>query len=103
MSSRFTEIETKDGEQGPNYFFLKTQGDLAKFRKLYGQLVARICEDHPGVTGSVFIRLYPLPRRYAAASTCCQKVHPNLVIYDADKTGGGFNKALIVTRQEKYE
>lgn len=102
VTDEFTvyEIETKDGEQGPNYFFLKTQGDLAKFRKLYGQLVARICEDHPGVTE---VSIYPaIP---APAAVCCgfdllPKVHPNLVIYDADKTRGGFNKALIVTRQE---
>jgi hypothetical protein len=94
------EVEVKDGDQGPNYLFLKTQSDLAKFRKLYGELVARICADHAGVTEVSLYPAIPAPVAVVCGFDLLPKVHPNLVVYDADKTKGGFNKTLIVTRQE---
>ena len=92
------EIEVKDGELAPNFSFLKTRADLDRFRKAYADLVSRLGRDHAGVTEIHLYPAIPAPVAVTCGFDLLPKVHPNLVIYDADKTKGGFNQSLIVTR-----
>lgn len=94
------EIEVKDGDNGPNFLFLRTHADLISFRKTYAQLIAKIVSEHAGVTEIHLYPAIPAPIAVTCGFDLLPKVHPNLVVYDADKTKGGFINTLTVARQE---
>ncbi|RKZ52843.1 MAG: hypothetical protein DRR16_02455 [Candidatus Parabeggiatoa sp. nov. 3] len=82
--------------KNPNRDFLKCKEQLALFKKEFHQLLASIRERH---SSDVEIHLFPaIPISIAVECGCVllPKSDPKLIIYDNNKTLGGFKYALTI-------
>jgi hypothetical protein len=82
--------------KNPNRDFLKSKEQLELFKKEFHQLLALIRERH---SSDVEIHLFPaIPVSIAVECGCVllPKSDPKLIIYDNNKTLGGFKYALTI-------
>lgn len=80
----------------PNPTFLQTRRDLDAFRVAYPEAIALIVKNHPGVTEIDLFPAVPAPIAVLCGRERLSKVHPQLRVFDNDKTKGGFVFQLTV-------
>lgn len=86
---------TLDG-QVPNPNFLRLREDLVLFEQAYQRMLREIGRDHPGLTEIKVFPAVPAPVAVACGRGLFHKVDPILVVYDFDKTQGGFIQTIRI-------
>jgi hypothetical protein len=83
------EITLKDKE--PNTDFLKLRQDLQNFETIYRASLAKIMADHGKLDSLHLFPAVPAPIAVLCGYELLPKVYPTLIVYDYDKSEGGFN------------
>lgn len=77
-------------DQAPNLGFLRRREDLEAFRKTYRDFVAGLRKKHPRLRELHLFPAVPAPIAVCCAHDLLPKAHPALLVYDYDKSRGGF-------------
>jgi hypothetical protein len=80
----------------PRPSFLRMREDLACFKDVYEEARSFIRRDHVGLTALHLFPAVPAPIAVLCGRELLPKVDPVLIVYDRDKSGGGFNQILRV-------
>jgi hypothetical protein len=96
IDGRFTVYDLTLASLAPSPLFLNTRGDLTRFRLAYQNALRTIGRNHPGLRDLHLFPAVPAPIAVLCGRELLPKVDPALLVYDADKTNGGFTLALTV-------
>jgi hypothetical protein len=83
------EITLADAE--PNPTFLRLKQDLINFKETYQGSLRSILRDHGNLGRLHFFPAVPAPVAVLCGRELLPKVDPRLLVYDYDKSKGGFN------------
>lgn len=83
--------------QSPSPLFLRKRSDLAAFRQQYLLALGQIAGRHPSLARLHLFPAVPAPVALVCGHALLPKAHPSLLVYDFDKTRGGFHLATTVT------
>lgn len=96
IDRRFTVYDLTLDRLAPSPLFLNTRGDLTRFRLAYQNALRTIGRNHPGVCDVHLFPAVPAPVAVLCGRELLPRIDPALLVYDADKTHGGFTLALTV-------
>ncbi len=88
------EITLAKGTPRPSY--LRLREDLTRFKDVYEEARSSIRRDHSGLTTLHLFPAVPAPVAVLCGRELLPKVDPALVVYDNDKSIGGFKQILRV-------
>jgi hypothetical protein len=88
------EITLAKGTPRPSY--LRMREDLARFKDVYEEARSSIRRDHGGLTALHLFPAVPAPVAVLCGRELLPKVDPALIVYDNDKSSGGFQQILRV-------
>jgi hypothetical protein len=88
------EITLAKGTPRPSY--LRRREDLVRFKDVYEEARSSIRRDHSGLTDLHLFPAVPAPIAVLCGRELLPKVDPALVVYDNDKSSGGFQQILRV-------
>jgi hypothetical protein len=80
----------------PRPSHLRTREDLALFKDVYEEARSCIRRDHAGLTALHLFPAVPAPVAVLCGRELLPKVDPALIVYDRDKSNGGFQQILKV-------
>lgn len=102
-------IENFPPEIGPDFFLyelsvsstpelmaLNTRKDLVAFRKAYLGAFSALERDHPPLGLVHLFPAVPLPIAVMCGHELLNKAHPAVLVYDLDKTGGGYRPTIRI-------
>ena len=101
IDDRFSIYEVTLKGVPPSPDFLRAREDLDRFRHLYRRFLAELVREHGVVKEMHVFPAAPAPIAVALGHDLLPKVHPDLLAYDFDKTTGGFNLKLRITRNDE--
>jgi hypothetical protein len=96
IDDRFSVYEITLAKGTPRPGFLRTRGDLARFKEVYEEARSSIRREHANLTGLHLFPAVPAPVAVLCGRELLPKVDPVLVVYDRDKSSGGFQQILRV-------
>lgn len=96
IDSEFAVYEIVLANRPQNPMFLERRADLQNFRRTYVAALRQIVGTHPELTKLHLFPAVPAPVAIVCGHALLPKVDPTLLVYDADKTKGGFKLALTV-------
>jgi hypothetical protein len=82
--------------QSPNTDFLKQRQDIQNFESLYRATLAQIMTEHGKLDALHLFPAVPAPVAIVSGYDLLPKVYPTILIYDYDKSVGGFNFAIRI-------
>jgi hypothetical protein len=85
----------------PRPTFLRTMADLEEFRLAYQDGLAALMRDHPGMTQLHLFPAVPAPVAILCGRELLPKVHPELLVYDFNKSKNNFTYQLTVNTHEQ--
>jgi hypothetical protein len=85
----------------PNPYFLNLREDLDRFRIIYQQSLREIQYKHGNLTELNFFPAVPAPVAVLCGKEILPKVDPDLLVYDYDKSRGGYFLVLRIERSIK--
>jgi hypothetical protein len=88
------EITLAKGTPRPS--FLRMREDLAHFKGAYEEARSSIRRDHSGLVALHLFPAVPAPVAVLCGRELLPKVDPALIVYDNDKSSGGFQQILRV-------
>ena len=88
------EITLKDKE--PNTDFLRLKQDLQSFEAIYRAALANIMANHGKLDFLHLFPAVPAPIAILCGYELLPKVYPTLIVYDYDKSEGGFNFSIRI-------
>lgn len=100
INAAYSVYEITIADKSPNPTFLRLRADLAHFRNTYQEALAQIVKNHPGIKQIHLFPAVPAPIAVLCGRELLTKVHPALLVYDNDKSKGGFKLALKVNNNE---
>lgn len=80
----------------PNPLFMRARTDLDAFRQSYQQALREIEKHHDGLAELHLFPAVPAPAAVACGRERSSKTDPSFVIYDQDRTQGGFVRTLRI-------
>jgi hypothetical protein len=80
----------------PNTAFLRTQQDFEAFKSVYREFLRDLRSTHGPLDELHVFPAVPAPIAVACGMERLQKIDPSLLVYDCDKTRGGFRRQLKV-------
>jgi len=96
IDSEFSVYEiTLDGAN-PSTAFLRTQEDLEAFKTVYREFLRELRSRHGPLDEVHVFPAVPAPIAVACGMERLQKIDPALLVYDCDKTKGGFRRQLKI-------
>lgn len=94
----FTIYELTLTNKKPMPDFLRSKADLNAFRRKYRAFLAGVMSAHPNLSEIHLFPAVPAPVAVACGHDLLPKVQPKLLVYDNDKSRGGFVMRLEVDR-----
>ena len=88
IDGRFSIYEIKLVSDTPNRDFLRTLGDLSRFREVYRKFLSDVQEKHGTLSEIEVIPAVPIPVAVALGMDRLAKVHPALQVHDLDRNAG---------------
>jgi hypothetical protein len=92
----FSVYEIALADEAPSTGFLRTRADLEGFRRVYQAAIEAIATRHGILRDLHVLPAVPAPIAIICGRERLPKAHPALVVYDYDKTRGGFAMRLRV-------
>ena len=80
----------------PGTAFLRTQQDFEAFKSVYREFLRDLRSTHGPLDELHVFPAVPAPIAVACGMERLQKIDPSLLVYDCDKTRGGFRRQLKV-------
>jgi len=80
----------------PNPTFLRLREDIINFKEIYQASLRTILRDHGNIEKIHFFPAVPAPVAVLCGRELLPKVDPKLLVYDYDKSKGGFNLIMEV-------
>lgn len=96
IDERFSIYELKLEGQSPSPIFLRRREDLAEFRLAYQKLLSQLEAAHGSLEEIHLFPAVPAPVAVLCGRERLPKAHPALVVYDWDRTRGGFGFTLKI-------
>jgi hypothetical protein len=94
IDERFTIYELALSSEAPGTGFLRTRADLEAFRDAYRATIRAIKAEHGDPKELHIFPAVPAPVAICVGRDVLPKVDPTLIIYDDNKSAGGFIRAL---------
>jgi hypothetical protein len=96
IDEKFYVYEITFEDQEPNLDFLKQRQDLQNFETFYRASLARIMVEHGKLDSIHLFPAIPAPIAVVCGYELLPKVYPTLIVYDYDKSAGGFNFSIRI-------
>lgn len=96
IDKKFYLYEISLKNQQPNTDFLKQREDLQRFENTYRLALAKIMADHGNLDSLHLFPAIPAPIAVVCGYELLPKVYPTLIVYDYDKSEGGFNFSMRI-------
>jgi hypothetical protein len=96
INKRFSVYEITLAKGTPRPGYLRLREDLARFKDVYEEARSSIRRDHAGVNAVHLFPAVPAPVAVLCGRELLPKVDPALIVYDRDKSNGGFQPILRV-------
>jgi hypothetical protein len=101
IADRCSVFEIRVRGQTPNPDALRQRDDLEGFRTKYRKFLAELGRDQPQIKELHIFPAVPAPIAVALGHDLLPKVHPTLLLYDNDKSAGGFISRLRINDNDK--
>jgi hypothetical protein len=96
IDDTFTIYELTLAAGRPSPLFLRKKADLGNFRRAYMVALREIMAAHRELSQLYLFPAVPAPVAIVCGHALLPKVDPTLLVYDADKTNGGFTFSTAV-------
>lgn len=96
VDSSFTVYQLVPDGVNPSLGILQTEATLQAFRTAFQQLIRTIDAEHPGLDTVHLFPAVPAPCAVAMGRDLLPKRDPAFLVYDFDKSGGGFTAATEI-------
>jgi hypothetical protein len=101
IDEAFCVYEIRLVSEEPNRRFLRQKSDLTEFRRVYEAFLAHVVAYHASLAELHMFPAVPAPVAIMCGHAVLPKVHSALVVYDNDKSRGGFVSRLTVNHYDK--
>lgn len=96
IDNEFSVYEITLEGANPSTAFLRTQEDLEGFKTIYREFLRELRSRHGPLDELHVFPAVPAPIAVVCGMERLQKIDPTLLVYDCDKTRGGFRRQLKV-------
>lgn len=100
IDSQFSIYEITLASGTPNPTYLRLKADVTEFRRIYQEALRAIAGNHRALREIHLFPAVPAPIAVLCGRELLPKVDPALVVYDYDKSQGGFQPTLRINDNE---